>query len=157
MGMLGVSKKLVCPPAEGRTKQSFAEECDINNIMAKYVKTRTITHLNTHGGSYGFAPATDFRESLEVVAKAQEMFMDLPAKVRKRFDNDPEKFLEFVQDDKNLEEARELGLAKAPQGPAEPVLVKVISEAKAEGSAAVVAGEKAAIAAGKDPARPAAQ
>ena len=37
-------------------------------------------------------------------------FDDLPAKVRREFDNDPFKFLEFVEDPENVERMAELGL-----------------------------------------------
>jgi len=105
-------------PAERRTKQSMKDECNINNIMAKYIRTRTISHFNKHSATYGFAPATEFREALETVRVAEAMFMELPAAVRKRFQNDPAEFLNFVQDEKNAKEMEALGLTnKAPETP----------------------------------------
>ena len=35
------------------TKQSFADECDINNIMKRYIKDGVVNHLNTYQGNYG--------------------------------------------------------------------------------------------------------
>lgn len=100
------------------TKQSMAAECDINNIMRKFVKTGAVAHVNKHGGHYGDVTALDFRESMEVVRRSKEMFAELPAKLRARFGNDPAAFLAFVQDKKNLPEMRELGLAKPEVKPA---------------------------------------
>jgi len=94
------------------TKQSFTKECDINNIMAKYQKTGALEHLNKNEASYGFASSQDFTESMEIVAKGQTMFEELPSSIRSKFENDPAKFLEFVQNPENLEEMQELGLAK---------------------------------------------
>lgn len=94
----------------GRTKQAFKDECDINQIMARYKKTGAITHYARYQGEYGFAPAVDFREALETVRRGGEMFSELPADVRRRFDNDPAKFLEFVQEPANAAEMADLGL-----------------------------------------------
>jgi len=98
---------------DGRTKQSMAEECDINIIMAKFERTGFVSHLAKHGGSYGFASAVDFHDAMNVVTKAEQMFADLPAKARRRFGGDASSFLEFVQDSENLDEMVELGLAEA--------------------------------------------
>lgn len=99
-----------------RTKQSMKAECDINNILAKYQKTGAVSHLAKHGGSYGFAPALDFHSAVNLVQRAQGMFDDLPASLRRRFNNDPGEFLAFIQDPANTPEAIKLGLATARQG-----------------------------------------
>jgi phage internal scaffolding protein len=96
----------------GRTKQSFKDECNINNIMAKYARTGVIEHGNKHAPSYGDCPEIDFRQAMEVVLEAQETFAELPAVVRRRFDNDPANFLAFCEDPANRDEAGELGLLK---------------------------------------------
>ncbi len=95
---------------KSRTKQSFANECDINNIMRKFQKTGAVSHLNRYGAEYGYATSLDFAESMRVVTKGQEMFNDLPSSIRSRFGNDPALFLDFVQDDSNVDEMVELGL-----------------------------------------------
>ena len=38
------------------------------------------------------------------------MFEELPATIRKKFENDPAKFLDFVNDERNADEMVELGL-----------------------------------------------
>jgi len=93
------------------TKQSFTKECDINNIMAKYQKTGALDHVNKHEASYGYATSEDFTSSMEIVARGQKMFAELPSSIRTKFDNDPSKFLDFVQDQNNLTEMQEMGLA----------------------------------------------
>lgn len=103
---------LDCSGSKSPTKQSCKDECDINRIMAKYLKRGVVDHVAVHGGSYGFASTATFQESMNIVLKAEAMFADLPAKMRERFGNDPGKFLDFCSDKKNLPELRELGLAK---------------------------------------------
>lgn len=97
----------------GRTRQSASEECDINYIMAKYAKTGMVDHLARHGADYGFASSIDFHGAMNIVTKADQMFADLPAPARERFRGDPAVFLDFVQDESNLDEMIELGLAPA--------------------------------------------
>lgn len=114
------ARKRVFAKIEGpsRTKQSMKDSCDINLIMGRYLRTGAVDHLAVHGGSYGFASATTLQEAMNIVMKAEAMFADLNSAVRKRFDNSPKKFLEFIQDSENQDEAYALGLAAKP--PAEP-------------------------------------
>lgn len=107
------------PVGVSRTKQSQLKECDINLIMKKYQKTGIINHFNKHGAMYGEYAPLDLISAYETLERTNEMFLDLPAKVRARFKNQPEAFLEFVQDPKNKEEMYELGLARRP-APVEP-------------------------------------
>lgn len=99
-------------------RQSFKDECDINNIMKKYQVTGVIDWVAKYEGSYSDLTGYDFMESQLIVAKASEMFADLPSSVRKRFQNDPGEFLEFMSDESNSEEAIKLGLATRRQEPA---------------------------------------
>lgn len=94
----------------GRTKQSFKDAADINNIMAKFVRTATTDYVSRHEPHYGDFSPVDFQSSMNVVARANEMFADLPARIRKRFANDPTEFLRFIQDRENIPEMRKLGL-----------------------------------------------
>lgn len=102
------------------TKQSFRDECNINNIMAKYIRTGVIDHANNYQAEYGFALALDYREANEIIIRADAMFLDLPSSVRERFDNDPAEFLAFVQDEANLPEMQEMGLVSKPEPIQEP-------------------------------------
>lgn len=107
--------------AVSMTKQSMKDESDINFIIRRYVKTGNLSHVNRFSGMYGdFTPLT-FHEAMNIVRQGEEMFEALPAVIRRRFGNDPEAFLGYVQDPKNLPEMRELGLANPlPQVPGAP-------------------------------------
>lgn len=109
------------------TKQAFKEECDINSIMRRFERDGILAHYNTYRGDYGdFTECPEYHEAQNKVLAANEMFLTVPAKIRERFANDPARFLEFVQDKKNLPQMREWGLAKEPP--------PVQSTQKAEGS-----------------------
>ena len=96
------------------TKTSFQEECNINSIMKRFQKTGAITHYAKHAPSYGECTSIDLLDAQLIIANANTMFEELPSSIRKKFDNDPALFLDFVQDEKNQEEMVKLGLKKAP-------------------------------------------
>lgn len=105
------------------TKQSFMQECDINNIIKSYQVTGIWSHINERAqqGVYADLPdPIDFQESLNLVHQAEQSFASLPSSVRSRFENDPTKFLEFMADPANQEEMIKLGLATDTRPPAEP-------------------------------------
>ena len=113
------------------TKQSFKNECNINKIMDKFQKSGAISHYASNSPSYGDATQADLQDALNIVADANTMFEELPSSIRKKFDNDAGEFLNFVQDEKNLEEMRELGLAK-PAKTEPPVEQKPAAKASKE-------------------------
>ena len=104
-----------------RTKQSFKKECDINEILRQFHKSGVITHVQKTQGQYqDFINGVTYHQAMNVIADANSMFETVPAKIRAMFDNDPAKFLDFVQNDENEEQMRELGLLqKAPEAPYE--------------------------------------
>ncbi len=110
--------RLSFPDGEGRTKQSMRDECDINKIMAKYIKTGAIDHSTRFAGEYGYATSVDFHGAMNIVAQGESMFAELPAALRARFNNDTALFLDFVQDPENESELLSLGLSKPESAPA---------------------------------------
>jgi len=103
---------------ESRTKQSFKDECDVNTIMARYQKTGVVTHFNEQKASYGFAPAIDYQEALNLVKKASDLFDGLPSQIRAKFQNNPREFLAFCENPDNRSEMALLGLLKETETPA---------------------------------------
>ncbi|AXH76692.1 MAG: internal scaffolding protein [Microviridae sp.] len=105
------------------TKQSMQDECDVNQIVARFEDTGLATHINEHQGEYGdFTAVEDYHTSLNRVVHAQQMFLSLPAKIRQRFGNDPHNFLEFTGKKENEAEMAEMGLIpkrKAAEPPSE--------------------------------------
>lgn len=114
-----VGRVSVDASAGGRTKQSFKETVDINRIMSRYERTGMLEHVAKYEGDYGdFTDVpTSYHEAMLQVRRADEMFMSLPAKVRKRFANDPGEFLAFVENPENRDEMHELGLLKPERAP----------------------------------------
>lgn len=105
---------------ESRTNQSSKDEADINVIVRRFGITGAMPQ-NVRLPMYGdFTDVVDFQTAQNAVIAARESFMQIPADVRARFNNDPQEFLEFVNDPNNLEEMYKLGLAKKPEAPVDP-------------------------------------
>lgn len=103
------------PPT--RTKQAPAEACDVNSIMARYVKAGFMRSGGmpnlAPGGEYADVSAlsgTDYGDAVAKVQRVNEAFDALPAQMRDRFKNNPQGFLEFISDPANTLECVKLGL-----------------------------------------------
>lgn len=124
------------PKGEKPAKQEFKEDADINKIMRKFQKTGAIDHAAKYQPQYGESTPTDFHEAMNIVTRAQSMFNELPSSIRKKFENSAAGFLEFVQDEKNYEEAKELGIDLAPE--AQSIAEERIKAASEAAEASVV-------------------
>jgi len=92
------------------TKQSFRDECDINNILRQFNVTGQLPAGSVQPQYGDFSGITDYQSALNAVMAAQDSFLQLPAKVRAKFDNDPALFVEFASDEANRDEMKALGL-----------------------------------------------
>lgn len=94
-----------------RTIQSQRDEADINNIVRNFGVTGRLPQ-GVRVPQYGdFTVVDDYQTALEALKAASDSFAAMSAETRRRFDNDPQKFLEFCEDERNLDEMRKLGLA----------------------------------------------
>lgn len=133
------SKRVVTHNAmPSKTDQSFKKDCDVNHIMDKYTKTGHLTHMQQKQGMYAdVSMIEDLGQAYNDVQRAEEAFESLPSKLRNKFDNDPVKFVEFMQDPKNMDEAirehlmpdlKEEELAHAPKQKKEPEAPKKVQD-----------------------------
>ena len=101
---------------ESLTQQHFKEECDVINIIKKHDRNGIIEHVQRGQARYGdFSDVADYREALDLVRDAQKEFMTIPSDIRKKFDNDPGKFYEFVSNPENKSELIKMGFVEAPE------------------------------------------
>lgn len=110
------SNEAAIPPdeyGESLTVQSMSEEADINVLVGRFLRTGVMP-ASVRVPEFGdFTTVGDFRSALHAVMDAQDQFMKLPPKLRAELNNDPQEFLEFVQNPANLDRMREMGLAVA--------------------------------------------
>lgn len=110
------------------TRQEFKDECDLGKIIARFSATpEGLEQLQmargfVQGRFEDVSGIPDYQTALNHVQRADEAFMRLPPLVRTKFDNDPAKFLDFVDDPKNFGELVSLGLADAPVSVEKPVV-----------------------------------
>lgn len=101
---------IVCDPDDDHTDQSFADESDINSIMARYQSTGEMPILNEREGQWLDTTGMDFQRHMDYIISAQELFQELPSAIRDRFNNDPATFLDFTGNDANKREMAQMGL-----------------------------------------------
>lgn len=89
---------------DGRTKQTFKDETDINKILARAQKTGTISHINKFEGSYGDFSDFDFFEAQIMLTKGREIFDALPSEIRSEFNQSQAQFFAYVNDPANKDD-----------------------------------------------------
>lgn len=108
---MGKPVDFTLPENKSLTKQSMAEETDINQIVARLRKGIPITHLGRGEPRWGdFFHSTDLLEAHIAVTSMQQQFDRLPASTRTRMENDPVVLLQFMENPENRAEAIKLGL-----------------------------------------------
>lgn len=107
---------------KSRTKQEFKEECDINTLVKRFGITGELPQNVRMPISEDFVAALNFHDAMNAIKSAEASFSEMPAVIRKRFDNDAAKFVAFCDDAKNRDEAVKLGLIPPVVAPVTPVV-----------------------------------
>ena len=116
-----------------KTQQSFTEDCDINVLARRFGLDKAPVLPVAMDPSYfgDLSNVPDLRTVLDLGIAAKAKFMELPAKLRARFRNNPAELWEFVQDPENGPEAVRLGLLREATPPAAPAGERSKEEQKA--------------------------
>lgn len=105
----------------GLTEQSHKKSCDIHVILRNAERTGVMDHVSRFKGTYMDMPSgVDFHEAQNILASATQMFESVPAEIRKRFNNDPAEYLDFMQDENNRDKMVALGLDTSHLPPPPP-------------------------------------
>jgi len=115
------------------TKQSAKDECDAKQIVARHKVLKGYDIFDNFKDALISDDVVDLtvmpNDYVQVQNQlnyAQKLFMDLPAKTRKYFNNNSREFLKFTQNPENIDELVRLGLAT--QRPVENSNVKQKNE-----------------------------
>lgn len=92
------------------TVQADRNEVDINRIVARIERGLAIPIFEGEPFYGDVSELGGLQEAIMKVKESEKLFMQYPASMREKFDNDPVKFVEFLSDSKNLDEARTMGL-----------------------------------------------
>lgn len=97
---------------KGLTEQSHKKSTSMNFILDKYKKTGVLEHVNAQTARYDQMPnSIDLHQAMNIIAEANSSFESLPSSIRKNFDNDPGQFLDFVQNENNYQQIKDMGLS----------------------------------------------
>lgn len=103
--------------SDDMTKQSFKDECDINQILKKAQKEKTIAHLQKYDQAvYGQFEGLDLLEAHNLCAKAKQIFSEAPSEIRNEFNQDPFAFAAYCSNPENKARLGELLPALAQPG-----------------------------------------
>jgi len=92
--------------------------------MAQYQYTGEIPNLNTMQAVYEDCTGLDYMDHMNKIVEANNLFADMPSKIRNRFNNDPALFLDFVHDENNRSELQAMGLLR----PVSPIVVPPVDD-----------------------------
>ncbi len=104
-------------------QQHMRDECDINIIVERFGVTGQLPQAPIEPSYGDFSGVTDYHTALNKIRQAEAEFMALPAKLRARFDHDPNALLNFLENETNRDEAIQLGLIDG-----EPVAAPIVSD-----------------------------
>lgn len=91
-------------------EQYHKDDCDIHVILKRYAKTGVLP-INDAVPHYGdFSNVQTYQQAQNLIARINNYFESLPSRIRERFSNDPNSFLEFVNDPANRQECEKLGI-----------------------------------------------
>jgi len=117
---------------KSRTLQSEADNCDINKIMERFNRTGKLPTLQVSPPQYGDARVVDFATAQQIIKDAKNQFYELPAKARKAFGNDPQAFLQALNDnsEENAKNLLKLGILIEKKPTPEDVLNQIALNTK---------------------------
>ena len=110
------------------TRQEFSEECDVNKIMARYQATGILPNSTKEPIYWDAARVpNNLQDAMASMMYANELFMQLGAPIRKEFDNDATRFVEFATNPENGAKLKEWGLTAPEPLPDAPMRVEVVT------------------------------
>lgn len=96
-------------------------------MMSAYQRSGDLVPISASLAMYGdFSEIGDFRQAMDRINAGKTAFMQLPAEVRSMVDNDPHKYIEWINDPENVAKAIELKLLDPPDAPPRPQTVTLV-------------------------------
>lgn len=92
-------------------KQSMIDDANINSIIKRNMNTTLLADLDKLEMVYGQITQDDLLTAHQKILAAEESFMEIPSTIRKIFDNDAGKFIDYATNPINLKQMQEWKLA----------------------------------------------
>nr|QJB20693.1 MAG: internal scaffolding protein [Microvirus sp.] len=115
---------------ESLTRQEHKDECDINSILARYDRTGDLPP--SRPGAFVNCSSVSYQESLQIVSEANQLFSELPVRVREMYGNSPALFLDAFdrKDPELLAAAQKYGMIPQPKADELTLLQKIVDALK---------------------------
>lgn len=98
-------------PGGSRAAQSFKDDCDINVIVRRAMRTGVWPNKRMEVPVFGdFTNIPDYRSAQQLIVETTEQFEKIPARIRERFHNSVDEFVAFVSNPENSEDVVKMGL-----------------------------------------------
>lgn len=112
------------------TQSHHKASCDVRHLHSQYLKTGMLPAPRPGLAFRDMSVVPDFQTAMGVIAESKSAFERLPAALRAKFDNNPDKFVAYVHDSRNVDDLVALGLATKPVVPSapEPISVRVVPD-----------------------------
>jgi len=107
-----------------KTQQCFKDQCSMKQIIQKAKKFGLPQPTNK--GFFGDFSGIDFQGMQNLMCQANEGFMALHPSIRRRFHNNPQELIDFIDNDENRAEAEKLGLVQIKEPEKVPVPVPLL-------------------------------
>lgn len=104
------------------TQQQFTDEVDINTIVQRFGLTGTLPRSVTEGVYGDFSGISDYDSALQTIMRTQDRFLQLPAELRERFNNDPAELVRFASERSESELEAVFGVPGGGVEPQPPVV-----------------------------------
>lgn len=104
------------------TQQQFRDESDMNNIVRSALNTgdMSVFQPDQRAEFYDCTDFEDYQTSLNFLRDVEDDFESLPAKTRKLFGNNVDRYVQFMVDPANHAKAIEIGLLSGPENQKSP-------------------------------------
>ena len=115
---MGMIKREPLNYDDGRTKQAFKDQCDINKMLKKAQQKGSLAHIQKYPElAYGeFDGEFDLLTAHKRINRANEIFGELPSEIRSEFNNNALKFVTWAANPDNNSRLAELLPAIAEPG-----------------------------------------
>lgn len=139
------------------TQQHFRDECDVNRIVERAIRTGDTTVFTSaqRAEFYDASVVTDYADAMAMIDDVNDDFNSLPSATRAMFGNSVSQYVEWMCNPLNWDKARELGLLSGGEVPATGPKVRESEPAPASPRERSGADVNNSANAGSEPAKPA--